>query len=150
VFRIRIQDPNFSTPDPDPGSKRYRIPDPALRLRIFHLKIVRTKLLDIGMICLFIPESQNPDLDFYPSRIPNPGVKKTTSDPGSGTLLNPLHDSLPFRPVLLITEIFIRIRVRIRGSVSLSNGSGYGRLNNLWMLRIRIRNPATDHVSGYY
>jgi hypothetical protein len=30
---------------------------------------------------MFIPE---PDLDFYPSRIPDPGVKKTP-DPGSGS-----------------------------------------------------------------
>jgi hypothetical protein len=31
---------------------------------------------------MFIPD---PDFDFYPSRIPDPGVKKA-SDPGSATL----------------------------------------------------------------
>jgi hypothetical protein len=36
---------------------------------------------------MFIPDSDpDPDLDFYPSLIPDPGVKKAP-DPGSATLL---------------------------------------------------------------
>ncbi len=120
--------------------------------------------------CLF----RIPDLDFFPSRIPDPGVKKAP-DPDSGRALNDFFSlagldtsilwygtsprpsmrwarrkspslfsstrrtlalTFPARtskssgtagvnePVLRILDILVRIR--IRGSVPLTNGSGFG------------------------
>jgi hypothetical protein len=71
VLRIRL----FSIPDPNflnPGSA-------SKNLSILTYKLV-SKLLEI-CFGLFIPD---PDLTFYPSRIPDPGVKKAP-DPGSGS-----------------------------------------------------------------
>jgi hypothetical protein len=88
---IFIPDPGseFFHPVPgsllDPGSKRF--PDPesgfasaSKNLSIFTQKIV-SKISE-KLSGMFVPD---PDLDFfYPSQIPDPGVKKAP-DPGSGS-----------------------------------------------------------------
>jgi|688.fasta_scaffold157969_3 hypothetical protein len=70
----------------DPGCL-FRIPDPDLHqeFKEFILQKFVSNLSEIwsGM---FIPY-QDPDLDFYPSRISGPGVKKAP-DPGSSTLFD--------------------------------------------------------------
>ncbi len=76
---------------------------------------VNTSVADLG--CL----SRIPDPDFYPSRIPDPGVNKAP-DPGSGsaTLVNILdmfvdvqHLSSP-KIIILQGVLWIRIRIRIQ------------------------------------
>jgi hypothetical protein len=64
-----IPDPNFSIPDP--GSKK----DSGSRIRIHIKEFLTLKIVSTLWV---------PDLDFYPSRIPDPGVKKAL-DPGSGS-----------------------------------------------------------------
>jgi hypothetical protein len=73
-----IPDSNFFIPDPGSRSKRFRIPDPYQTI----LSILTQKLFlssrkyDPGC------SSRIRILIFYPSRIPDPGVKKAR-DPGS-------------------------------------------------------------------
>jgi hypothetical protein len=65
----RNLDPNFSIPDP--GSKRFRIPDPHHRIQVA-LKLFlnsRKRKNDLGCSWIQI---------LFPSRIPNPGLKKNT------------------------------------------------------------------------
>ncbi len=65
VKRIRIQlfTQCFmrSAADPDPGSKRFRIPDPRKRIKIFLTQKIVYKLSEIWF-GMFIPD---PDLDFF-------------------------------------------------------------------------------------
>jgi hypothetical protein len=84
-FRIRI----FSSRIPDTGSKRFRIPDPDPHQRItvfltqdsiFNPRFFLSSRKYDPVCSSRIPD---PVLDFYPSRILDPGVKKTP-DPGSG------------------------------------------------------------------
>ncbi len=72
---------------PDPRFEFFSIPDPDQHLRNYDVSnLTPIKLFlcslkyDQG---LFIPDP-DPDPDFYPSRIPDPGVKKAP-DPGSGS-----------------------------------------------------------------
>jgi hypothetical protein len=61
-----------------PGSKRFRT-----RIRIKEFKYFYPKKFFLRSRKMFIPD---PELDFYLSQIPDPGVKKAL-DPGSATLL---------------------------------------------------------------
>jgi hypothetical protein len=63
---------------PDTGSKRFRIPDPYQRIQVFLTQKFVSKLSEIwsGMFIL------DPDLVFFTSRIPDPGIEKAP-DPGS-------------------------------------------------------------------
>ncbi len=60
----------------DPGSKIFRISDPPLHRRIY---VFLTQKLFLSS------RNYDPDLDFYPSRIPDPGVIKAP-DPGSWSI----------------------------------------------------------------
>ncbi len=82
--RMFIPDPYFSIPDP--VIKRFRIPDPDphQRLSIFNPKNCFQTLGN--MIRDVYHGSGYRILIFYPSRIPDPGVKKAP-DPGSGILV---------------------------------------------------------------
>jgi hypothetical protein len=73
-----IPDQIFSIPDPGSGSA-------SKNLSFFNPKLLlSSRKCDPGCSSR-IPD---PDLDFfYPSRIPEPGVKKAAPDPGSATLL---------------------------------------------------------------
>jgi hypothetical protein len=71
-----------------PGRKDSRIPD---RLRIIEFNYFNPKIVTkLSEICseMFIPD---PDLDFYPSLIPDPGVKKAL-DLGSGSATRKLEN----------------------------------------------------------
>jgi hypothetical protein len=71
---------------PDPGSTRFGIPEPDPLQRIKVLSTLKTVL---KMIWDVLPDPgsriPDPDPDFFPSHIPDPGVKKAP-DPGSATL----------------------------------------------------------------
>ncbi len=83
-----IPNPNFSHPGsriPDPGSKRFRIPDTgsaSKNLSNFNPKNCFQALEK--MIRDVHPGSESRILVFYPSRIPDPWIKKA-KDPGSGS-----------------------------------------------------------------
>ncbi len=70
LSRIKI----FPSRIPDPGSKRYRIPDPHQRIKVYLTQKILFKLLEIWSL-MIVPD---PDFDFYSSRIPVPGVLKGT------------------------------------------------------------------------
>jgi hypothetical protein len=72
---------------PDPGSKRYRIPDPDLhqRIEVFSPQKLFLSSWKYDPDCSLRIRTRIRILIFYPSQIPDPGVKKAP-DPGSGTL----------------------------------------------------------------
>ncbi len=73
-----VADPGCLFRIPDPGSKRFRI-----RIKEFkYFNPKRPRKYDPG--CSSRIRIPDPDLFFYPSRIPDPGVKKAP-DPGSGS-----------------------------------------------------------------
>ncbi len=76
---LRIRDVYPGPPDPnfsilDPGSKRFRIPDPDPHKRIKVFLTQKNSFYAIGNMIRDVCTSQTPDLDFLP--IPDPGVKK--------------------------------------------------------------------------
>ncbi len=90
-------------------------------------------------------------LIFYPSRIPDPGVKKAP-DPGPGSatlnerqrycghLRKKENDYYNIRLSVVLRIRGILVRIRIRGSVSLTNGSGSSSFRQ-WPSRRQVANP---------
>ncbi len=76
-----IPDPTFFHPGSELSPSRIRIKE----FKCFNPKkwFLSSRKYDLGCSSR-IPD---PDADFYPSRIPDPGVKKAP-DPGSGTLVH--------------------------------------------------------------
>jgi hypothetical protein len=68
-----IPDPNFFIPDP--GLKRYRIPDPdpQQRIVVFLTKKMALSFCKYDLGCWDLG-ARIQDPDFFPSRIPDPGV----------------------------------------------------------------------------
>ncbi len=89
-----IPDPNFSIPGP--GSRIKKIPDPGSGSASKNLSIFSPKnCFKLSKIWsgMFIPDS---DLDLYPSRIADPGVKKAPN-PVSGSAILHLTQAIQVR-----------------------------------------------------
>jgi hypothetical protein len=80
-----IPDPKSDFSIPDPRSRVNRISGSWVRIRIKEFKYFEPTKIVSKLSGKYDPECSSrmpdPDLDFYPSRIPDPGAKKAL-DPG--------------------------------------------------------------------